>query len=77
MVYFLAEPSADWPRGVDARPSSPQHRASLGAGGDSSDDNNDEDGGEPTSDVHEKLRGKRLPSEELSLKRRKTIGSSC
>ena len=24
MVYFSTVPSADWPRGVDARPSSPQ-----------------------------------------------------
>ena len=41
------------------------------------DDNDDEDGGERTSDVREKLRGKRLANEESSLKRRKMAGSSC
>ena len=63
-AYFLAVPSIDWSRGVDARPSSLQHRASSEAGGDRSDDNDNEDGGERTSDVHEKLWGKWPASEE-------------
>jgi len=75
-AYFSAVPSMDWARGVDARPSSPQHRASSEASRDSLDDNDDQDGGERTSDVHEKLRGKRPTSEESSPKIRKTAGSS-
>ena len=55
VVYFSTMPSADWPRDVDAQPSSPQHRASLEAGGDSSDDHDDGDGGERTLHVCEKL----------------------
>ena len=69
-------PSTDWPRGVDAWPSSPQRQASSEAGRDSSDDNDDKDGGEWTSDVHEKLQVKRPASKEPSLKRRKMTGSS-
>ena len=75
-TYFSAVLLMDWPRGVDARPSCPQCRASTEASGDSSDDNDDEDVGERTSDVHEKLWGKRLAIEEPSQKRKKTTGSS-
>jgi len=75
-VYFSAVPSTDWPRGVDAWPSSPQHRASSEAGGDNSDDHNDGDGGERMSHVREKLRGKQPTDEEPSSKRKKTGGSS-
>ena len=55
MVYFSTVPSADWPRGVDARPSSPQRRTRTKVGGESSAnlDNGDED--ERMSYVHEKL----------------------
>ena len=54
-MYFLAVPSVDWLRGVDARPKNPQHQASSKAGGDTSDDHNDGDGGEQTLHVHEKF----------------------
>ena len=69
--------SADWPRGVDARPSSPQHRASSKASVDSSDDHDDGDGGEKMPHVREKLQGKRSMGEEPSPKRRRMGGSPC
>ena len=75
-VYFSAVPSVDWPRGVDARSSSPRHRASAEAGGDSLADLNDEDEDERTSYAYEKLQGKWPAGEELSSKRRKMIGLS-
>jgi hypothetical protein len=55
MVYFLVVPLADWPRAVDARPSSPWRRASSEASGDSSDGLEDEEGDEQTSYAREKL----------------------
>jgi hypothetical protein len=55
MVYFSVVPLADWPRAVDARASSPWHRASLEVGGDSLDGLKDEEGDERTSYAHEKL----------------------
>ena len=76
VVYFSMVPSADWPRGVDARPSSPHRRTSLEFGGDSSADLDNGDEDERMSYVHEKLWGKRPASEEPSPKRRKTARSS-
>ena len=75
-VYFLVVPVADWLRGVDAQPSSPQRRTSPEAGGDSLADLDDKDEDERTSYVREKLQGKWPAGEEPSLKRRKIDGSS-
>ena len=74
-MYLSVVPSANWLRGVDAWPSSPQHQASSEASGDNSDDHDDGDGGERTSHVHEKLWWKWPVGEEPSPKRRKTGGS--
>ena len=75
-MYFSVMPSADWPRGVDAQSSSPQHWASSDVGGDTSDDHDDRDGGERRSHVREKLLGKWPTGEEPSSKRRKMGGLS-
>jgi hypothetical protein len=76
-VYFSVVPSDDWPIAVDARPSSPQRQSSLGTGEARSTDLGDEDEGEQTSYVHEKVQGKRLAGDEPSPKRKKTSSSSC
>jgi hypothetical protein len=68
--------SADWPRGVDARSSSPRRRASSETGGGSLDNLDDKDEDERTSYVCEKLYGKRPAGKEPSPKIRKTIGLS-
>jgi len=75
-VYFLAVLSADWLRGVDARPSRPPRRDSPKAGGDSSTDVDGEDEDAWMPYVHEKLWGKQPAGEEPSLKRRKMDASS-
>ena len=70
-VYFLAIPSEEWPRAMDARPSSPQHQPSTDADEEGSE--SQEAGGNDTQTeyVREKLHRKRPTNEEPSTKQRK------
>lgn len=70
-MYFSSVPSEEWPRAVDARLSSPQHPSSLGTSEEGSDGPNDGVKDARTTNVREKLWGKRPAQEEPSLKRRK------
>jgi hypothetical protein len=74
-IYFSSVPSKDWPVGVDARPSSPRCQASPEASEESSGILGGGDENERTTHVREKHKGKQLIDEELSLKRKKSIGT--
>ena len=75
-VYFSRIPLEEWPRVVDARPSSPQHLTSLDADEEGLKHCGAADEDEQSTYVREKLRGKQPNEQEPSSKRRKTARSS-
>ena len=75
-MYFLAMPLEDWLRAVDARWSSPHHRPSMDADGESSDSHGAGGDDMQMDYVHEKRHEKQRADEEPSTKRRKTARPS-
>ena len=67
----MAIPSEEWPRAVDARPSSPQHQPSTNADEEGSESQEARGSDTRTEYVRKKLRGKRPADEEPSMKKRK------
>jgi hypothetical protein len=70
-VYFLAIPSEDWLRAIDAWPSSPQRHLSTDTNDKGSESHGTEGDDAQTEYVHNKLRGKWPIDQEPSAKRRK------
>ena len=72
VLYFSTIPSEEWPRDMDARPSSPQHRPSTDADEEGSESQEARGNDTQTEYVRGKLRGKRPTDDKPSAKQRKT-----